>query len=146
MFGRYLQEGSAKKVSIDKEFAKSLVKIASFRMKKAKKENPTDENAFFIVENVYGAVKELIDAIMALDGYKSYSHEACIDFLKQFYSREITMAMIFRIDRYRKLRNDIKYRGILPSLDEGKAAITDMGEAFAVLRSLINRKMGKQHV
>ncbi|MBI4171112.1 MAG: hypothetical protein HY514_05410 [Candidatus Aenigmarchaeota archaeon] len=146
MFERYLQDGSVKKVSIDKELAKSLIKIATFRMEKAKKEKPTDENAFFIVENAYEAVKELIDAIMTLDGYKSYSHEACIDFLKQFYAKEIAMAMIFRIDRYRKLRNDIKYRGILPSLNEGKGAIIDMGEAFVVLRSLINRKMGKQHV
>jgi predicted transcriptional regulator len=143
MFKTYLAEGSAKKISIDRELAKSLCKIARFRLKKAKSEKPDADNAFFIVENSYEAVRELIDALMALDGFKSYSHEACIDFLKDLYEKEIGISTILTIDRYRKIRNDIKYRGILPSLNEGVNALRDMEEAFLVLEKIIRKKLGK---
>jgi predicted transcriptional regulator len=143
MFSKYLKEGLAKKVSIDKELAKSLLKVARFRLEKAKKEKPADENAFFIVENCYEALKELIDAIMSLDGYKSYSHEACIDFLKEFYAKQLGTSAIFTVDRYRKLRHDIKYRGILPSLEEGRNAVADIEPIFALLETIIRQKTGR---
>ena len=143
MIRRYMEEGVVKKITIDRELAKSLVKIAKFRMEKAKRETPTGDNAFFIVENAYEAAKELIDGLMALDGYKSYSHEACIDFLKEFYAKELGTSAIFTIDRYRKIRHDIKYRGILPSLNEGRNCIKDLESIFDTLATIIRQKTEK---
>lgn len=144
MFEAYLRDGSVKRISPDRELAKSLIKVAKLRLERAKKEKPSDENSFFIVENCYEAVREMIDALMTLDGYKSYSHEACIEFLKKFYENEVGLSVIFLIDRNRKLRNDIKYRGILPSMNEGKSSVDEMEAAFAALEKILVKRTVKK--
>jgi len=40
------------------------------------------ENSRYALESAYEAVIELIDSLLAMEGYKSWSHEANIAFLK----------------------------------------------------------------
>ncbi len=94
------------KKSIDKETANSLKKLAEIRLNDVEKLSTTTLK----VESYYEIIKELITAFMALNGYKSYSHECLISFLfsfsKDFESQEINL-----IDQLRVIRNDIGYRG-----------------------------------
>ncbi len=99
-FEYYLRKGSVKKTLPDKNRAKSLIK----RLKLA--EELGDPN--FKLEMSYESLIECIEAIMALNGYKSYSHEADIAFLREMgFSEEY----IVRLDNLRKLRHKSKYYG-----------------------------------
>mgnify|MGYP001610705759 FL=1 len=51
MFEDFIKEGSVRKVSPDKQLAKSLVKIALLRLKNLEIMKITDENSFSVVEN-----------------------------------------------------------------------------------------------
>ena len=57
----------------------------------------------------------MLDAILALEGYKSYSHEASIAYLTTI---GINDSLTFKLDRFREKRNKSKYYGKMPSIDD----------------------------
>ena len=62
-------------------------------------------------ESYYEIIKELITSLLAVEGFKSYSHECLISFL-EYKSRNFNKQEINLIDQLRIIRNDIAYRGI----------------------------------
>ncbi len=106
-FEFYLDEGKVKRQSPDKEFAKSLINDASERFEKS---TMLDVKLFskIIFENIYDAIREILDALLAADGYKSYSHEASIAYLRKY---KIEDSVIMELDSLRYKRNSSKYYG-----------------------------------
>jgi len=94
----------------DKEKAKSLLQIISLREKNINTMK-SDEFSTLIVEGYYEIIKELLTAIMSIDGWKTVSHEMLIGYLAKFY-KEFSSSELHLIDQLRKTRNDIAYRGI----------------------------------
>ena len=135
-FSFYLRKQEVVKMVPDSELAKSLARIGRRRFENLPPDSEiTDRNSFQVVENAYEAVRELIDALMSLKGYKSYSHEASIAFLREFH--KVPGHIINMIDRYRRIRNDIKYRGLLTTAKQGIEAKKDLKEAFNFVGSLL---------
>jgi len=106
-FGFYLEKGDVKKVSPDLELAKSLRNdmlnraniILILDLKKFAK---------IIFENIYDSLRDFCDILLAIDGYKSYSHLASISYLRKYgFSEED----INDLDRFRYKRNSSKYYG-----------------------------------
>ncbi len=98
------------KISSDLEKAKSLLQLVELREKDLK--TKTEEFTTLIVEGYYELIKELITAIMSIDGYKTLSHELLVGYLAKFY-KEFPASEIALIDQLRKTRNDIAYKGII---------------------------------
>lgn len=86
------------------------MQVVSLREKNINAMNP-DEFATLIVEGYYEMVKELITAIMSVDGWKTTSHELLVGYLAKFY-KEFSQAEIYVVDQLRKTRHDISYRGV----------------------------------
>lgn len=97
------------RTAIDKEKAKSLYLMLKDR-KEAIKFLDHIRFTSIVVEDYYEIIKESLTALMALDGYKSLSHEVLISYLKKFY-KEFPEGDIMFIDGMRKLRNKINYDG-----------------------------------
>lgn len=116
-FGFYLEKNDAKRVSKDPELARSLVKDMEGRITKALTLNIEDFAKIFF-ENIYDSLREFCDALLALDGYKSYSHQASITYLKEYgFSEEF----IARLDMFRYKRNGSKYYGKEISPEEAES-------------------------
>ena len=92
------------------------------------------ENAKYLVENIYDVLRELIEAKLALEGFKSYSHEATILFLRNF--PKIKESEIRYLDNLRKIRHGIKYYGRTVSLEEAEKSLEIMDVLIPKLRSL----------
>ena len=107
-FQFYLDENLVKKESPDKEEAKALNEKAFRRMKFIKNLNINEETSTFIFEDIYECLREAAQSLMSLRGYKPYSHEALIAFLKEFYKFDEHEISTF--NRYRILRNNCVYR------------------------------------
>lgn len=140
MFEDFIKEGLVREVSPDKQLAKSLVRIAKLRLKNLEPSPISDENSFSVVENCYEAIRELIDALMALRGFKSYSHEATVEFLREFYSVNIGYSAVNKVDRYRRIRNDIKYKGLLTSKSEAEEILKNT----KIIVNLLMKLLGKE--
>ena len=124
-FNYYITEGKVKKSFTDIELAKSLIKDALER----KKIIPLLDVKLMpkiVYENAYDVIRDLLDAILAIDGYKSYSHEASISYLKNYNFDEI---MMLKIDGFRYERNSSKYYGKGVSIEMARD-ITDFLDIF----------------
>jgi len=106
---------SATKIIPDKEKAKALLKVISLREKNIDMMKG-EEFMTLIVESYYEITKELITALMSIDGWKTVSHELLVGYLAKFY-KEFSQAEIYVIDQLRKTRNDIAYRGLIIKSD-----------------------------
>ena len=93
----------------DPEEAKSLLKMAEIRQKDNERREITDENVSLIVETHWEVQKQLTTALLILEGYKSYSQECLIEFLKEKHNLNKNHAK--KMHQLRRLRNDIDYRG-----------------------------------
>lgn len=106
-FDYFLKNRDVKKTQVNFELAKSLVKDMEERIKKA---NLLDENIFakMIFENFYDGLRDFCDALLAFDGFKSYSHQASISYL---FKNGFDVSVIEELDQFRYKRNGSKYYG-----------------------------------
>ena len=121
---------AVRKVSKDKEMAKSIVKMVGIRRDALKLLEDKADFTSISVENYYEIIKELITGLMAVEGYKTLSHEALVVYLS-YKHKEFSLAEIVLIDEFRKLRNEIVYRGFFVEpafLNRNKAKIDDIIE------------------
>lgn len=105
-FKHYLETSKVKKRSVDIALANSLIQDAQERIETIK---DLDKEKFkkILFENTYDALRDVLDAVLAVEGYKSYSHEASIANL----AGRISDTDITELDEFRSLRNSSKYYG-----------------------------------
>ena len=66
---------------------------------------------------------------MSIKGFKPYSHEATVSFVKEYYSREFSEFEIRKFDRFRQLRNNSVYRAEPITQDDAKECL-DFSKLF----------------
>ncbi len=114
-FEYYLDKGDVKKAKKDIALAKSLMNNLSEREKMVLKYDLKD--ALVIYENLYDCLREMCDALLILDGYKSYSHQASITYLRKYGFDEL---FVKKLDNLRFKRNSSKYYGKGLTEDDAK--------------------------
>jgi len=97
------------KITPDRERAKSIYKMISLLEERLKIQN-REKMASLIISDYYEIMKELIKAILLLDGYKTLSHKDLIEYLKKNYE-EFTSHEISILDSLRVMRNRVSYEG-----------------------------------
>jgi len=122
-FEYFIGTKEVKKTTPNPFLAKSLVLDMQQRIKDA---SVLNMNAFpkIVFETVYDALRDFCDALLALDGYKSYSHEASIAYLRK---EGFDIAFISEFDAKRRKRNDSKYEGVKIDIED-VAAIKEFYE------------------
>ena len=127
-FEFFIKKGNVKKQSPDKNLSISTFKESLDRLELAKQLTGKVKPKY-ILENSYEAMREAADALLYSEGFKSYSHEASIRYLlnKDFNESEIT-----EFDRFRKIRNSIKYYG-------GDCDLTDAESALKLAKNIIQK-------
>jgi len=128
----YLDEGLVRKISVDKEEAKSLMNRAIQRVGYIKGQEINEDTSPFIFEDIYEAIREASQSLMSLKGYKPYSHEGLISFLREFY--KFPDHEISAFDRYRILRNKTVYCAANVSPEVCKEALIFMESFLPKLR------------
>ena len=116
LFENYLKNGTVRKGFADIERAIKLIKDGEKRIHDIEL---IDINKVpkFVFENVYDAIRDFCDALLAKDGFKSYSHEASISYLKKY---ALDDSVVLALDRFRYKRNGSKYYGQIISEEEAK--------------------------
>ena len=102
------------KITPDKERAKSLLKIISLIENRIKKEDKKEMTAL-IISDYYEIIKELITAILLVDGFKTLNHKDLFEYLEKNYS-QFTANDFSILDSLRVLRNRISYEGFFVDL------------------------------
>ena len=134
-FEEYLKKGIVKTRKKNIKRVKSLLGEAAKRLKFYNAIPISEESANYIIENMYDVIRELIEAKMLLEGYKSYSHEATVSYLKNlgFSSYEVEFT-----DELRNIRNQTKYYGHLVNIEYAKKVSEFTNKIYPRLKKLIN--------
>ena len=129
-----------KKIKENPEQAEALLKLAKRRLESIKKRRK-DEFSQLLIESYYEAIKELISALLSIHGFKSYSHECLISFIKEFYPTALDDFQIHFLDSMRKLRSDIQYRGRDVADDYLKRNEIAIEKIIKILLNLIEKEL-----
>lgn len=127
------------KITPDKEKAKSILKMVDLIKERISIQDRHKMTAL-IISDYYEIIKELITAILLVDGYKTLSHKDLIEYLsinyKEFNNRDISI-----LDDLRVLRNRVAYEGFFVEsyyLDRNEKLFLNM---IKKLKDLINKKI-----
>jgi len=107
-FDTCLKLGKVKKIPINKIRAKSMVRFHEQAIKTASGIQLDEMSSKTIFRELYEGLREFIEAIGYLKGYKFLDHVSITYFLQDILKEE-TISKKF--DRFRKLRNGINYYG-----------------------------------
>ncbi|MBI2971292.1 MAG: hypothetical protein HYY37_02635 [Candidatus Aenigmarchaeota archaeon] len=126
-------------VTVDKEMAKSLLAMMEIRARAVESLDKA-QFASIIVEGYYEIIKEGMTALMALDGYKTLSHEALVAYLMEFY-KDFSEHEIRFTDQLRKMRNKIVYQGFFVQGDYLGRNEATIKTVVTKLRKIIKQKL-----
>lgn len=126
----FIKQGKVRRGEPDKALARSLLETAINDIGFLNKIKITEESSRRLMCDYYDCLRMVIEAMAALDGIKSYSHEAFTFYLKE--KKEETLAEKF--DRYRKIRNQLAYYGRTISSADSKNNIEDIKSVFKSLK------------
>lgn len=109
-FDYYLENDLCKKSSSNPSEAKSLINQSIDRLEFIETHEINEKNCSFLFESIYDSMREASQSLMSLKGYKPYSHEAVIAFLKKYYPNDFSNSELEELNNYRILRNNIVYK------------------------------------
>ena len=131
--------GKVRKRVPNPEQARALVKMASARFDFIRSGREKGAPSL-IAEGYYDVIKDMMTALMASDGYKSYSHECLTAFLSRFYS-DIPVHDRELIDQLRMIRNNISYRGLVLENEYLERNEKDILEIIGRLHDILKRRL-----
>ena len=127
----------------DKNMAKELLNLTQHRQnfweELEKSEYPKKYPSLFL-EGYYEIVKELLTAILLLDGWKSTNHECMFAYIKENYKNKLEMDTDFLLE-LKDLRNNIDYRGVMVSFEKWNNAKLRIKTEIKVLRDYLNERI-----
>lgn len=132
-FSFFVEKRDVKKQSPDINIAKATAKDSIERLELAKS-IINSQKPKYVLENAYESIRELIDAILFLDGYKSYSHEASVTYLIKL---GFSISDVMKVDLLRRKRNGIKYYGEEANKKEAEESLKIASE---FVQKLLNKR------
>ncbi|MBN1502389.1 HEPN domain-containing protein [Candidatus Woesearchaeota archaeon] len=135
-FNFYLKRGKVVKQNISPATVKSLFVKAEKRLDYIKRQKINEQNTDFIFEDVYEAMREAAQSLLAKAGYKPYSHEALIAFIKEKYP-QFNPREIEKFDEYRKTRNQLVYYAESTSVEKTKEALELLEKILAKIEAIL---------
>ncbi len=89
--------------------------------------------AKFVVN--YDSLREILEALALLKGFKIYNHECYVSFLSEIINLKNEA---FKFNEFRRIRNSINYYGKDISVEEGKQLIKEVLELRTKLLGELN--------
>ncbi|MFH0831829.1 MAG: hypothetical protein V1886_03115 [archaeon] len=131
------------KITPDKEKARSILKMILLLEERIKGQDK-GRMAALIIADYYEIIKELITALLLIEGYKTLSHKDLVDYAKGNYP-EINSQEISVIDDLRILRNRIAYEGFFAEISYLNRNESLFKAIIQKLIGLVKKKLGEKH-
>lgn len=146
-FDYYLSMGDVEKVSRDQGMARALIEDAESRLAYVKsvvgRVTIKDENAKYIFEANYDILRACAECLMKADGYNTKApntHEISVAFIKDKY-RDFGESLVDDFNRYRRMRNESKYRAYYVSKEIAEESYNVAEEYVRITRLIFDSKI-----
>ena len=126
------RKGLIKKTRVDKELIKSLIEMSNIKEETVKAADINEKNVCAYISLAYDSLREILEALCILKGYKVLSHICIGEFLKDVFED----FDYEEFDRLRWIRNSINYYGEKVDFEQGKEIINKI---FIIKEDIIDR-------
>ncbi len=130
------RKGLIKKTTIDKSLAASLIEMSNIKEKAVLSAKINEENVSAYVSLAYDSLREILEVLCILRGYKVLSH-LCIG---ELLRKELDDFNYEDFDRLRYIRNSINYYGEQVDFEQGKEIIDKI---FVMKKKLYEKYLKK---
>lgn len=131
-----------KSITKDKDKAISLLKMADMRYEFWSNLKFDSKYTSIAVDGYYEIMKELLTALLYLEGYKSDNHECLIAYLKEHYSDlSYEVGILYQLKR---VRNDIDYKGFFVNAEYLERNKLEFKHIIETLQKIIKDKLKKK--
>ena len=130
------RKGLIKKTRANKELVKSLIEMSEIKEISVKTANINEINISAYVSLAYDSLREILEALCILRGYKVLSHICMGELLKGI----LEDFDYDEFDRLRWIRNSINYYGEKVEFEQGKEIIRKI---FAIRNNILERYLSK---
>lgn len=118
-------KGFVKPVKIDAHLINSLIISSDKKLYSGNLLFLDDKTASSKISLIYDSLRELLEALALMRGYKVYNHDCYCAFLKEIMNKS-SLGNTF--DGFRKIRNSVNYYGKDINADEAGFLIKEMNE------------------
>lgn len=116
-----IKRGSIRIRDKDNERVKSIISSAEKNADFTKTIAITEKSSDLIFREIYESIRQLGDAKLWLLGYEPRTHEVSLDILKDLDIKD--KLKLNSLDRFKKIRHDLNYRGFSTTLEQAKEII-----------------------
>lgn len=128
-----------KNISKDKDKARALLKMADLRYEFWSSLKFDPKYTSIAVDGYYETIKELLTALLHLEGYKSDNHECLIACLKEHYpDLSYEVGIIYQL---KNIRNDIDYKGFFVNAEYLERNKLEFKHIIEMLQKIIKDKL-----
>ena len=125
-----------KKTRVDKELIKSLIEMSKIKQDTVRTAKITEVNISAYVSLAYDSLREVLEALCILNGYKILSHICIGELLKD----KIEEFNYVEFDRVRWIRNSINYYGEKVEFEQGKEIIKKI---FTIKKNILDKNINR---
>ncbi len=118
------KKGMIKKTFVNRSLIKSLIEMSDLKEETVKLSKINEITASSFVSLAYDSLREILEAICALNGYKALSHVCLGELLKEI-NKDFDHSLF---DRLRYIRNGINSYGTKIEPEQGKELISAIFE------------------
>lgn len=116
------RKGFVRKYKPNKELCRSLIEMSGIKEKSIKDVEFNEINVNAFVPLAYDSLREILEAICIMHGFKVTSH-VCIESLLKTLYPDVSFSSF---DRFRYIRNSINYYGKQIDFKQGKEMISSI--------------------
>ena len=135
----WLKSGILRKRHTDKEKIKSLIGSSQRIAEVIKTFHLNEDNATIIFREIYESIRQLGEAKWLILGYEPTNHEISLDALKDLDVKDKTL--LNRLDRFKKIRHDANYRGIMVMPAQAEEIIGFWDKCCLEIVSILNKEI-----
>ncbi len=117
-FQNWIIRGGLRNRLKDPEKIKSMINSAEVNAMVTKEIKLNENTATLIFREIYESIRQLGDAKLWLLGHEPLNHEVSMEILKEFNIKD--KVKLNSLDRLKKIRHDINYRGFRASIEQAK--------------------------
>ncbi|MFA5856246.1 MAG: hypothetical protein WC867_02740 [Candidatus Pacearchaeota archaeon] len=114
----WISKGALRNRQKDMEKIESMIGSAEVNAKVTQEIKINENTATLIFREIYESIRQLGDAKLWIIGFEPQNHEVSLEILKEFDIKE--KVKLNSLDRIKKIRHDINYRGFRASIEQAK--------------------------
>lgn len=140
-FQFWITKGGLRNRQRDIERIKSMINSAEVNAKVVQEIKLNENTATLIFREIYESIRQLGDSKLWLLGYEPLNHEVSMEILNEFNIKD--KVKLNSLDRLKKIRHDINYRGFRASIEQAKEILDFWDKCGIEILNLLKKELIK---